>query len=109
MGARRETARPLLTPGEVMQLPQTDELVLVSGVPPIRAKKARYFADPRLTERVLVPSLTVEQTMAPAPDDWGQLPVVDSGDDEVGFSGNDDSTNGGIRQEPELPQHKDIV
>ena len=55
MVSRQETARPLLTPGEVMQLPPDDELVLVSGVPPIRAKKARYFEDPRLTERVLPP------------------------------------------------------
>ena len=45
MVSRQETARPLLTPGEVMQLPPDDELVLVSGVPPIRAKKVRYFRD----------------------------------------------------------------
>ena len=45
MVSRQETARPLLTPGEVMQLPQDDELVLVSGCHPIRAKKARYFED----------------------------------------------------------------
>ncbi|WP_287178105.1 conjugal transfer protein TraG, partial [Mesorhizobium sp.] len=31
MVSRQETARPLLTPGEVMQLPPADELVLVSG------------------------------------------------------------------------------
>ncbi|RVD13408.1 conjugal transfer protein TraG, partial [Mesorhizobium sp. M4B.F.Ca.ET.017.02.2.1] len=31
MVSRQETARPLLTPGEVMQLPPSDELVLVSG------------------------------------------------------------------------------
>ena len=43
MVSRQETARPLLTPGEVMQLPNDDELVLVSACPPIRAKKARYF------------------------------------------------------------------
>src|SRR5207302_2549193 len=55
MVSRQETARPLLTPGEVMQLPPEDELVLVSGVPPIRAKKAKYFQDPRLAERVLPP------------------------------------------------------
>ena len=50
MVSRQETARPLLTPGEVMQLPPEDELVLVSGVPPIRAKKVRYFRD-RKTHR----------------------------------------------------------
>ena len=55
MVSRQETARPLLTPGEVMQLPPDDELVLVSGCPPIRAKKARYFEDRRLTERVFAP------------------------------------------------------
>jgi type IV secretory pathway TraG/TraD family ATPase VirD4 len=30
-----------------MQLPPDDEIVMVAGVPPIRAKKARYFEDPR--------------------------------------------------------------
>ena len=45
MVSRQETARPLLTPGEVMQLPPADELVLVSGLPPIRAKKLRYYED----------------------------------------------------------------
>ena len=34
MVSRQETARPLLTPGEVMQLPHDDELVLVSGCHP---------------------------------------------------------------------------
>jgi type IV secretion system protein VirD4 len=53
MVSRQETARPLLTPGEVMQLAPTDELVLVSGQPPIRAKKLRYFEDAAFTARVL--------------------------------------------------------
>ena len=48
MVSRQETARPLLTPGEVMQLPPSDELVLVSGIPPIRAQKTRYYQDIRL-------------------------------------------------------------
>jgi hypothetical protein len=39
MVSRQETARPLLTPGEVMRLPNDDELVLVSGCQPIHAKK----------------------------------------------------------------------
>src|SRR6202040_2385901 len=55
MVSRQETARPLLTPGEVMQLPPADELVLVSGIPPIRAHKARYYEDMRLKSRVLLP------------------------------------------------------
>ena len=55
MVSRSETARPLLTPGEVMQLPPADEIVMVAGTPPIRAKKARYYEDARLKERVLPP------------------------------------------------------
>jgi type IV secretion system protein VirD4 len=52
MVSRQETARALLTPGEVMQLPPADELVLVAGCPPIRAKKARYFEDGRFKRRI---------------------------------------------------------
>ena len=39
----------MLTPGEVMQLPPADELVLVSGLAPIRAKKLRYYEDRNFT------------------------------------------------------------
>jgi type IV secretion system protein VirD4 len=113
MVSRQETARPLLTPGEVMQLPPGDELVLVSGVPPIRARKARYFEDPRLTERVLAPPALREQNGAPPPDDWSQLPApAVSAGPEVYSSGktqSDDPANGGIRREPELPQHEEIA
>jgi type IV secretion system protein VirD4 len=113
MVSRQETARPLLTPGEVMQLPLGDELVLVSGVPPIRVKKARYFEDPRLTERVLAPPVVRKQNGTAPPDDWNQLPapVVSLGQ-QVSSSGGayiDDPANGGIRRELELPKHEEIV
>ena len=55
MVSRQETARLLLTPGEVMQLPPSDEIVMVAGTPPIRAIKARYFEDARFMERILTP------------------------------------------------------
>ena len=55
MVCRQETARPLLTPGEVMQLPPNEEIVMVSGGAPVRAKKARYYEDARLQERILPP------------------------------------------------------
>ena len=55
MVSRQETARPLLTPGEIMQLPPDEALVLVSGLQPIRATKARYYADRRLQGRVVTP------------------------------------------------------
>jgi type IV secretion system protein VirD4 len=113
MVSRQETARPLLTPGEVMQLPPDDELVLVSGVPPIRAKKARYFEDPRLTERVLAPPAATELGGTPSVDDWSLLPVPAFGADREVSSPIetqiDDPANGGIRREPELPQHEEIV
>jgi type IV secretion system protein VirD4 len=113
MVSRQETARPLLTPGEVMQLPPGDELVLVSGVPPIRARKSRYFEDPRLTERVLSPPSVREQNGAPPPDDWSQLPAlaVSAGPESYssGKRRSDDPANGGIRREPELPQHEEIA
>jgi len=57
MVSRQETARPLLTPGEIMQLPATDQLLLVSGVRPIRAQRVRYYEDRNLRKRVLAPPL----------------------------------------------------
>lgn len=60
MVARQETARPLMTPGEVMQLPADETIVMVAGLPPIRAQKLRYYQDRNFVERVLpVPQMTV--------------------------------------------------
>jgi type IV secretion system protein VirD4 len=74
MVSRQETSRPLLTPGEVMQLPASDELVLVSGIPPIRARKLRYFEDRNFKARVLKPPLLQGGPYADRPpahgDDW---------------------------------------
>jgi Type IV secretory pathway, VirD4 components len=76
MVSRSETARPLMTPGEVMQLPPDDEIVMVAGVPPIRAKKARYFEDWRLAERILPAPKHQERGIKPKPDDWSALAPV---------------------------------
>ncbi len=119
MVSRQETARPLLTPGEVMQLPPADELVLVSGTHPIRAKKARFYADRQLQARVLPPpDLGRSSERADAlrgksgsSDDWSGLltparPVNAAGKPaEIA----DDNTNAGIRREPMLPEHETIV
>jgi type IV secretion system protein VirD4 len=74
MVSRQETARPLLTPGEIMQLPPADEVVLVSGLSPIRAKKLRYFEDRNfMARRLPVPTLVeggYHDKPAPRPDDW---------------------------------------
>jgi type IV secretion system protein VirD4 len=110
MISRQETARPLLTPGEVMQLPPDDELVMVSGSPPIRAKKVRHYEDRELAARILAPPALVpgdEVGGAQGPlgqhsGDWADA-VAEPPSDEM------DSANAGIRREPELPEHEEIV
>ena len=120
MVSRQETSRPLLTTGEVMQLPPTDELVLVSACHPIRAKKAQYYEDRRLKARILKPpSLTnvSEGTSGDRPDqeadDWSALPLqasdADAAGSIAGLLSDADSENGGIRREPTLPDHEAIV
>jgi len=114
MVSRQETARPLLTPGEVMQLPPADELLLVAGVPPIRAKKARYYEDARFRERLLPPPKpeATKGTAKPPADDWSALaipaalPGVAPGN---AGSANTDPANAGIRREPELPEHEEVA
>ena len=114
MVSRQETARPLLTPGEVMQLPPADELLLVAGVPPIRAKKARYYEDARFGERLLPPPKPTEAkrpSITPA-DDWSALaipaPASGSAQSSADISGADPA-NAGIRREPELPEQEEIA
>ena len=79
MVSRQETARPLLTPGEAMQLPPDDEIVLVSGQPPVRAKKLRYFTDRNFASRVLPPPVLSIGPYVDRPpartDDWTSLSI----------------------------------
>ena len=83
MVSRSESARPLLTPGEIMQLPPSDEIVMIAGTPPIRAQKARYFEDTQLQDRVLTPPVLVAnaEKRTADDDDWSALPSVPRGDD----------------------------
>ena len=113
MVSRQETARPLLTPGEVMQLPSTDELVLVSGMHPILAKKARYYEDRRLQERIPLPPSAaglVKKLPTARRDDWSALlPVAADPKPATGGPSDDDLDNAGIRREPTLPEHEAIA
>src|SRR6266404_5653370 len=110
MVSRQETARPLLTPGEVMQLPPDDELVLVSGCPPIRAKKVRYYEDPQFQRRILKPSRAVPIDLVMRPDEWsGHAPIPPSVKLLAALTNKRRDQNGGIRREPELPQHEEVV
>jgi type IV secretion system protein VirD4 len=112
MVSRQETARPLLTPGEVMQLPQEDELVLVSGCHPIRAKKARYFKDSEMKTRILPPPTLSGCDVQSGPErlqtapqgDWSDAIVVTPTAVPV-----DDPANAGIRREAELPEQEEIA
>ena len=114
MVSRQETARPLLTPGEVMQLPPADELLLVAGVPPVRAKKARYYEDARFRERILPPPKPAgaKASAKPPADDWSALaiPAASAGATPGSAAGmTADPANAGIRREPELPEHEEIA
>jgi type IV secretion system protein VirD4 len=113
MVSRQETARPLLTPGEVMQLPAEDELVLVSGSPPIRARKARYFEDARFRERILPPA-NGQVLGKPQGDDWsGLAPPAAIADKEkrlaVAAGSAGDAASAGIRREPDLSAHEEVA
>ena len=116
MVSRSETARPLLTQGEVMQLPDSDEIVMVAGVHPIRAKKARYYTDSRLSERILPPPVQVPIAPEGVPkDDWCGLAIPKKPVVKVAVEAKSappaqaDLANSGIRREPEIPKHEDIA
>jgi type IV secretion system protein VirD4 len=107
MVSRSETARPLLTPGEIMQLPPADEIVMVSGLHPIRAKKARYYEDARLQERIVSPP-AMTRPKAERPDDWSARPLPPRPSAPVARDGDaaddEDPKNADRRKQPELSQ-----
>jgi type IV secretion system protein VirD4 len=126
MVSRQETARPLLTPGEVMQLPVADELVLVSGLPPIRASKVRYYEDARFKSRILDLPVGTPPVLREGPfgdrsdlrhDDWTKF--VTQREPDAAIAGGlitdplpkeqADPDNAGIRREPPLPDHEEII
>lgn len=109
MVSRQETARPLLTPGEVMQLPPDEAVVMVSGQPPIKAKKLRYYLDANFTRRVLSPPVLDKGCYVDVPqvrpNDWSELemPVVPATASTLaGNTGGSD--DGGPRRQPELSE-----
>jgi type IV secretion system protein VirD4 len=113
MVSRQETARPLLTAGEVMQLAPEDELVLVSGCPPIRAKKARYYEDPRFRARVLPATKPGHTELHDPDDDWSRLPlpVLSAARRKMPVQRKTaepkaDPASSGLKREPELAEHE---
>lgn len=110
MVSRQETARPLLTPGEVMQLPNNEALVLLAGTKPIRANKLRYFEDCNFTTRILTAPVLAENDVyadLPEPhiDDWrtqsnraSHKLQHQTGLDQLAAGADD----GGLKQQPNL-------
>jgi len=111
MVSRQETARPLLTPGEVMQLPADEAVVMVSGHPPIKAQKLRYYSDANFKRRVLPPPVLAPGRYADAPsarlDDWSTLaiPSMPVALTAAGLADTDATADeGGPRRQPELSE-----
>lgn len=109
MVSRQETSRPLLTPGEVMQLSPDDELVLVSGVPPLRAKKLRYYDDCNFTGRIEKAPVLSRGGYADRPvsraDDWSGRTAPPC--HHLRFEESPaDVSDGGLAKEPALPQRR---
>lgn len=106
MVSRQETARPLLTPGEVMQLPADEAVVMVGSLPPIKAKKLRYYTDANFSQRVLPPPELADGRYADAPpsrpDDWSDLAIPAVPFVVATSVGATDADEGGLRQQPEL-------
>ncbi|MGV1682433.1 conjugal transfer protein TraG [Sphingopyxis sp. NJF-3] len=103
MVSRQETARPLLTQGEVMQLDPKDELVLVSGMAPIRAKKLRYYEDPHFKSRLLPPpgpgGEAYPDRPTPRPNDWGSLARRTDARLEAAAAEEGSGDDGGLQQQ----------
>ena len=110
MVSRQETARPLLTPGEVMQLPPDEAVVMVSSVAPIKAKKLRYYADANFKGRVLPPLVLAGGQYADVPpsrpDDWSgmAIPAVPAPPVTETVSDLGSTDDGGPRRQPELTE-----
>jgi type IV secretion system protein VirD4 len=110
MISRSETSRPLLTQGEILQLPDHQEIVLMSGVAPILANKARYFTDPQFKARLLpAPKPETLRPKSPPDDDWHGAAPSNGPKPNPGPPAKADPANAGVRREPELPLHVEIA
>ncbi len=94
-----------------MQLPANEAVVMVSGTPPVKAAKLRYYEDGNFQSRVMSPPLLTSASYSdrpPArPDDWSGAVIVASDSDarvsiraeHVGERGADE---GGLQIKPIL-------
>jgi len=110
MVSRQETSRPLLTPGEVMQLSSNEAIVMVSGVHPVRARKVRYYEDQQFQSRILKHPSNAPVSLAAQRDDWsGRPPIAPSLELLTALKRKVSDPNGGHQREPELAQNENLV
>lgn len=113
MVSRSETARPLLTQGEIMQLPDTDEIVMLAGLHPVRARKARYYADPRLAKRIAPPAAPEILPDRKDEGEWsGTIAAPAPPESHAGLGelfAPEDAGDGGLRREPEISWPGDMI
>ena len=110
MVSRSEVARPLLTPGEIMQLPADDEIIMVAGAPPIRAKKARYFEDKRFLARILAaPTRTPAKDQQELKNEWDNCLVAHpEAEPSLHEKHGQESDSSGIRRDKSARNHEKI-
>jgi type IV secretion system protein VirD4 len=94
MASEQETSRPLLTPDEVMRLPEDAALIFVAGQPAIYGQKIRYYRDPIFSERGKVPPPARSDRL---PHDWNHWTA------RVGRAEEADSTPEGTARAPAEP------
>ena len=85
-----------------MQLPANEELVMLAGAPPIRARKVRYYLDAQLRARIgAAPGST---TGRPAESDWRDVipTVTETAADRAARA----AEEGGLRLDPEPVQEE---
>jgi len=92
-----------------MQLPPDDEVVMVSGHPPIQAKKIRYYLDANFKTRMQAPPQLLPghyaDVPAPRPDDWTGLAILAAPIPGVFFPAHGEAIDdGGHQQQPELTE-----
>jgi type IV secretion system protein VirD4 len=67
----REERRPLLLPSEVRRLPDSDELIFVTGVKPLRAQKLRYDEETIFRDRLTPLAPLAARPALPSP--WAAM------------------------------------
>ena len=56
MVSEQESPRPLMTPGEILNMPQDANLILIGGLYPYFGRKVTYYDDPRFMSRANLPA-----------------------------------------------------